>query len=102
MTGSGRLGETTFADAKFYFENVADRRTWDFPLVNVASALKVTNGVIDAARVACSGVSGTPRYIKVVEDVVKDSGQDDETADFAGNTGPAERVGQLKNTTGFR
>jgi xanthine dehydrogenase YagS FAD-binding subunit len=76
----------TWADAKFYFEKVADRQTWDFPLVNVASALKVTNGVIDAARVACGGVSCTPRYIKVVEEVVKGSGQDDETAELAGKT----------------
>jgi hypothetical protein len=26
--------ETTWADANFYFEKVADRQTWDFPLVN--------------------------------------------------------------------
>jgi CO/xanthine dehydrogenase FAD-binding subunit len=92
MTGSRRLGETSFADAKIYFEKVVDHRTWDFPLVNVGSALKVTNGVIDAARVASSNISCTPRYIKVVDDVVKDSGQDDETAELAGKTGPTERV----------
>jgi xanthine dehydrogenase YagS FAD-binding subunit len=76
----------TWSGAKFYFEKVADRQTWDFPLVNVASALKVTNGVINAARVACGGVSCTPRYIKVVEDVVKGSPQDEETAELAGKT----------------
>jgi xanthine dehydrogenase YagS FAD-binding subunit len=76
----------TWSGAKFYFEKVADRQTWDFPLVNVASALKVTNGVIDAARVACGGVSCTPRYIKVVEDVVKGGQQDEETAELAGKT----------------
>jgi xanthine dehydrogenase YagS FAD-binding subunit len=69
-----------WAGAKFYFEKVADRNTWDFPLVNVASALKVTNGTIDAARVACGGVSCIPRFVKVVEDVVKGSKQDEETA----------------------
>jgi xanthine dehydrogenase YagS FAD-binding subunit len=76
----------TWAGAKFYFEKVADRQTWDFPLVNVASALKVTNGVIDAARVACGGVSCTPRYLKVVEDVVKGGPQDEESAELAGKT----------------
>jgi xanthine dehydrogenase YagS FAD-binding subunit len=76
----------TWAGARFYFEKVADRQTWDFPLVNVASALKVTNGVIDAARVACGGVSCTPRYLKVVEDVVKGGPQDEESADLAGKT----------------
>ncbi len=54
--------------------------------VNVASALKVTNGTIDAARVACGGVSCTPRFIKVVEDVVKGGKQDEETAELAGKT----------------
>jgi xanthine dehydrogenase YagS FAD-binding subunit len=76
----------TWSGAKFYFEKVADRQTWDFALVNVASALKVTNGVIDAARVACGGVSCTPRYIKVVEEVVKGGQQDEETAELAGKT----------------
>jgi xanthine dehydrogenase YagS FAD-binding subunit len=75
-----------WAGAKFYFEKVADRNTWDFALVNVASALKVTNGNIDAARVACGGVSCTPRFLKVVEDVVKGSKQDEETAALAGQT----------------
>jgi xanthine dehydrogenase YagS FAD-binding subunit len=75
-----------WSGAKFYFEKVADRSTWDFALVNVASALKVTNGTIDAARVACGGVSCTPRFIKVVEDVVKGGKQDEETAELAGKT----------------
>ena len=76
----------TWAGAKFYFEKVADRNTWDFALVNVASALKVTNGTIDAARVACGGVSCTPRFINVVEEVVKGGKQDEETGSLAGKT----------------
>jgi xanthine dehydrogenase YagS FAD-binding subunit len=75
-----------WAGAKFYFEKVADRNTWDFALVNVASALKVTNGTIEAARVACGGVACTPRFIKVVEEVVKGGKQDEETAALAGQT----------------
>jgi xanthine dehydrogenase YagS FAD-binding subunit len=75
-----------WSGAKFYFEKVADRNTWDFALVNVASAVKVTNGTIDAARVACGGVSCTPRLIKVAEDVVKGSQQNEETAELAGKT----------------
>jgi xanthine dehydrogenase YagS FAD-binding subunit len=75
-----------WAGSKFYFEKVADRNTWDFPLVNVASALKVANGNIEAARVACGGVSAVPRYLKVVEDVVKGSGQDEDTAALAGQS----------------
>ena len=29
----------TFAGARFHFEKIADRNVWDFPLVNVASAM---------------------------------------------------------------
>src|ERR1700758_4710708 len=76
----------SWAGARFYFEKVADRDTWDFALVNVAAAIKVTNGAIDAARVACGGVSCTPRLIKVAEDIVKGSPQSEETAELAGKT----------------
>ena len=36
----------TWAGAEFYFEKVRERQVWDFPLVNVAAALKVANGTI--------------------------------------------------------
>lgn len=76
----------TWAGAKFYFEKVADRNAWDFALVNVASALKINNGVIEGVRVASGGVSAVPRYLKVVEEVVKGSKQDEETASLAGKS----------------
>jgi xanthine dehydrogenase YagS FAD-binding subunit len=75
-----------WAGAKFYFEKVADRNTWDFALVNVASALKVTNGTIDAARVACGGIACTPRLLSVVEEIVKGGKQDEDTAALAGSS----------------
>jgi xanthine dehydrogenase YagS FAD-binding subunit len=31
----------TWAGAKFYFEKIRDRNVWDFPLMNVASAMKL-------------------------------------------------------------
>ncbi|MGH6902675.1 MAG: FAD binding domain-containing protein, partial [Geminicoccaceae bacterium] len=52
---------STWAGARFYFEKVADRQAWDFPLVNVAAALVVSDGVVERARVACGGVACTPR-----------------------------------------
>ena len=36
----------TWAGAQFYFEKVRDRQVWDFPLVNVASAMKFSGGNI--------------------------------------------------------
>src|SRR5262249_25555569 len=52
-----------WAGARFYFEKVADRNTWDFPLVNVAAAMSVKNGVIENCRIACGGVSAVPRRL---------------------------------------
>src|SRR3989454_2136097 len=42
----------TWAGAQFYFEKVRDRQVWDFPLVNVASAIRFSNDRIDGARLA--------------------------------------------------
>jgi len=71
-----------WAGAKFHFEKVADRNVWDFPLVNVASALKVEGGEIKDARVVCGGVSCTPRVVP--PDAVKGGKQDEETGMIAG------------------
>src|SRR5215470_4256965 len=40
----------TMAGAQFYFEKVRDRQVWDFPLVNVASAMVVSGDKIDKIR----------------------------------------------------
>src|SRR5688572_20750689 len=42
----------TFAGARFYFEKVADRNVWDFPLVNVASAMVTAGATIERIRIA--------------------------------------------------
>src|SRR5215472_15589111 len=60
-----------WAGAHFYFEKVADRNTWDFPLVNVAAAMSVKNGVIENCRIACGGVSAVPRRLMAVEGILK-------------------------------
>src|SRR6201995_3103538 len=61
----------TWAGAHFYFEKVADRNAWDFPLVNVAAAMTVNNGMIENCRIACGGVSAVPRRLLAVEGIVK-------------------------------
>jgi len=76
----------TWAGAKFYFEKVADRQTWDFALVNVAAAMKVESGVIKGIRIACGGVECVPRRLKVVEQVVTGSPQNADTAGLAGKS----------------
>src|SRR2546430_6502221 len=74
----------TFANAYFYFEKVADRNAWDFPLVNVAAAISVKNGTIDNARIACGGVSCVPRRLTAVEQIVKGKPMGADIAKLAG------------------
>ena len=71
---------------------MADRETWDFALVNVASALVVNNGVIERARVACGAVSAVPRRLKVVEEIVKGKPASADIATLAGQSADARRA----------
>lgn len=75
----------TWAGARFYFEKVADRQTWDFALVNVASAMVLKDGVIERVRVVCGGVEAIPRLLEVVEVVVTGEKLDEEIAEVAGH-----------------
>ena len=74
----------TWANATFYFEKVADRKSWDFALVNIASAVKLSGGNIEDIRIACGGVECVPKRLTVVEEVVKGSAPDEATAELAG------------------
>jgi xanthine dehydrogenase YagS FAD-binding subunit len=74
----------TWAGAKFYFEKVRDRQVWDFPLVNVASAVKVSGGNIQQARVVVNGVAAHPMRLTSVEAQVAGKAQNEETATMAG------------------
>jgi xanthine dehydrogenase YagS FAD-binding subunit len=74
----------TWAGAQFYFEKVRDRQVWDFPLVNVASALKVTGGTITAIRRAVGAGAATPLRLAAVEAAVTGQPRNEETADRAG------------------
>ena len=65
---------------------MADRNAWDFPLVNVAAAIKEEAGVISDIRIACAGVECVPKRLTVVEEVVKGSPRDEETATLAGQS----------------
>jgi xanthine dehydrogenase YagS FAD-binding subunit len=76
-----------WAGARFYFEKVTDRNTWDFPLVNVAAAIKTdAGGVVQDARVAVGGVSCTPRRVGVAEETIKGKKVDAELAELAGQS----------------
>jgi xanthine dehydrogenase YagS FAD-binding subunit len=89
-----------WAGASFYFEKVADRNTWDFALVNIAAALKIADGVIEDIRIVAGGVECVPKRLTVVEDIVKGSAQDEETASLAG--GSASRGATPLNYNHFK
>ncbi len=80
----------TWSGARFYFEKVADRNTWDFPLVNVAAALRVSGSAgserIEDIRIAAGAVQCVPRRLTVVEEVVKGQAKSEETAALAGQS----------------
>jgi len=75
-----------WAGARFYFEKVADRNTWDFALVSIASAMFVTGDNIDRCRMAAGAVQCVPRRLSVVEDVVTGQAKTAATAELAGQS----------------
>jgi len=74
----------TWAGARFYFEKARDRQVWDFPLVNVASAIKVDGGRIAAARLSVGAVAARPLRLEHVEQAITGRPLSEETATMAG------------------
>jgi len=74
----------TWAGANFYFEKVADRGSWDFPLVNVAAAIKLDGNRIADASIVVGAVAAVPRRLTDVEDLIRGRVQNEETAAMAG------------------
>ncbi len=74
----------TWAGANFYFEKVRDRNVWDFPLMNVASAMKLRGGNIGDIRLAVNAVSPRPMRLRAVEDAVRGKPANADTGEMAG------------------
>jgi xanthine dehydrogenase YagS FAD-binding subunit len=75
---------STWAGAHFYFEKVRDRNVWDFPLLNVASAMKLSGDKIDQIRIAVNGAAARPLRLKAVEDAVRGQQRSAATGEMAG------------------
>jgi xanthine dehydrogenase YagS FAD-binding subunit len=75
---------SAWAGAQFYFEKVRDRNVWDFPLLNVASAIVISNGVIDKIRIAVNGAAARPLRLTAVEDAVRGKPASASTGAMAG------------------
>jgi len=75
---------SAWSGAKFYFEKVRDRNVWDFPIMNVASAMEVNGGSISRIRIAVSAVAPRPMRLRNVEDAVVGKPADASTGEMAG------------------
>lgn len=75
---------STWAGAQFYFEKVRDRPVWDFPLVNIAAAMKTSGDNIQSIRIAVNGVAAHPVRLTAVEASVQGKPRNAATADAAG------------------
>jgi xanthine dehydrogenase YagS FAD-binding subunit len=75
---------SAWAGARFYFEKVRDRNVWDFPLMNVASAMVISGGKIERIRIAVNGAAARPLRLKAVESAVVGKPPNATTGEMAG------------------
>ena len=78
----------TWAGAQFYFEKVRDREVWDFPLVNVASALRSAGDRIEQMRLVVGAVAARPQRLVAVEAAVAGQPRTEATAELAAGRWP--------------
>jgi xanthine dehydrogenase YagS FAD-binding subunit len=73
-----------WADAQFYFKKIRDRQVWDFPLLNVASALTLSGDRIERIRIAVNAVAARPLRLTAVERAVIGKPRNQVTGEMAG------------------
>jgi xanthine dehydrogenase YagS FAD-binding subunit len=76
---------STWAGAHFYFEKVRDRNVWDFPLLNVASAMWLSGNTIERVRIAVNGAAARPLRLEAVENLVRGKPATASTGEMAGD-----------------
>jgi xanthine dehydrogenase YagS FAD-binding subunit len=76
---------STWAGERFYFEKIRDRNVWDFPLLNVASAMAVSGNRIDRIRIAVNAAAARPLRLTTVERAVLGMPPNAATGEMAGN-----------------
>jgi xanthine dehydrogenase YagS FAD-binding subunit len=75
---------STWGGAQFYFEKIRDRNVWDFPLMNVASAMVTSGNGIERVRIAVNAAAARPLRLKAVEDAVRGHPPNAATGEMAG------------------
>jgi xanthine dehydrogenase YagS FAD-binding subunit len=79
----------TWAGAKFYFEKVADRQTWDFALLSIAASMIMEGDTIRNIRLVCGAVECVPRRLIDVEQAVIGQPKNEDVATRAGKLAAA-------------
>jgi xanthine dehydrogenase YagS FAD-binding subunit len=87
----------TWANANFYFEKVRDRGSWDFGLVSVAAAFRMSGNTIEDARIAVNGVAPYPVRLDGVERLLRGKSGDEATQVAAGDLAVARARAHARN-----
>src|SRR5262245_50170393 len=74
----------TWAGAEFYFEKIRDRGVWDFPLLNIASAMTLERDRVGRIRLAVNAVAARPLRLTAVERAVTGKPRNAATGEMAG------------------
>lgn len=90
----------TWARTEWYFEKVADRPVWDFPLVNIAAVFMTRDGTIARSRIVLNGVAARPWRLPAVEAAIQGKPRDEATAALAGDL--ATRGAQPLRHNGYK
>jgi len=69
-----------WANADFYFEKVADRKSWDFSLVSISAAMRIQDGNIQDSRILIGAVECKPRRLREVERSIQGKPRSSDTA----------------------
>jgi xanthine dehydrogenase YagS FAD-binding subunit len=75
---------STWAGATFYYEKVEDRKSWDFALMSVASAMRISGGVIQDLRMAANGAAPFPVRLEDSEAILRGQSPSDQLGLQAG------------------
>ena len=75
---------STWAGAQFFFEKIRDRNVWDFPLLNVASAIRLSGNTIQDIRLVVNAAAARPLRLTAVENAVRGHAREASTAEMAG------------------
>ena len=73
----------SYKGASFYYEKVTDRDSWDFPIVNIAAAVKQSGGSVSDARIVSNGLAPTPKRLTRAENAITGSSLSEGNIDSA-------------------